>query len=626
MSTYREIIGKKIKKVSSDPSDGLDGQMWYNSTTGNLRGSAIIEAWVSTSHLGTGRYQSGSFGTQTAAVAFCGAYAPSQTQSLVEEYNGTGWSEETNFPAAGTAVAGAGTQTAGIACGGNTPSMTTNAFSYDGSSWTAANAMPYAANNMASCGLAKTSVIYAVGRDGSSGNSGTNKSLTFDGTNFSAGPTLNTTRMYNVTSGSGTGTAGLVFGGFIDPSPNAMTNTESYNGSSWSNEPALNVASSFCAGFGTQTNTVTQVNSPNYQGSEKFDGTSWTALPDIGVASPGGLYGASAGSTGDAGFIGGMSTTLNKTAEWNSSTTAYTAAAWSSGGNMNTPRYACFGTGSQTAALGASGYTGPPYTPTVNSEEYNGTSWTEGDNINTARYGAGGCGTQTAAVAVGGDARPPGSQYNSNAEEYDGSSWTNATAYPVVIQFTAGAGTQTTGVIFGGGVPGGPRTAQTTEYDGTNWTTASPQNLNTARSGLGSGGTQTAAIGFGGDTGPGASALTETYNGSTWTAGGAMNISGQRNICGGGPETGSTTDILAIGGPPAVTKANMVNTEAYDGTTWSTRPSLSTGRNALSGGGTSSTAIAFGGDSASPGPGYTNVTELYDGETTAVNIENFTTS
>ena len=37
MSTYREIVGKKIKKVSSDPSDGLDGQMWYNSTSGSLR-------------------------------------------------------------------------------------------------------------------------------------------------------------------------------------------------------------------------------------------------------------------------------------------------------------------------------------------------------------------------------------------------------------------------------------------------------------------------------------------------------------------------------------------------------------------------------------------------------------
>ena len=47
MTTYREIVGKKIKKVTSDPSDSIDGQMWYNSTTGALRGLAVVSAWSS---------------------------------------------------------------------------------------------------------------------------------------------------------------------------------------------------------------------------------------------------------------------------------------------------------------------------------------------------------------------------------------------------------------------------------------------------------------------------------------------------------------------------------------------------------------------------------------------------
>ena len=47
MATYREIVGKKIKKVTSDPSTGIDGEMWYNSTTGPLRGPALVEAWSS---------------------------------------------------------------------------------------------------------------------------------------------------------------------------------------------------------------------------------------------------------------------------------------------------------------------------------------------------------------------------------------------------------------------------------------------------------------------------------------------------------------------------------------------------------------------------------------------------
>ena len=44
MSTYKEIVGQKITKVTSDPSDPKTGQMWYNETTGSLRALAIVEA------------------------------------------------------------------------------------------------------------------------------------------------------------------------------------------------------------------------------------------------------------------------------------------------------------------------------------------------------------------------------------------------------------------------------------------------------------------------------------------------------------------------------------------------------------------------------------------------------
>ena len=56
MSSYKEIVGQKITKVSSDPSDPKTGQMWYNSTTGTLRGIAIVEAWASGNSILTGRY------------------------------------------------------------------------------------------------------------------------------------------------------------------------------------------------------------------------------------------------------------------------------------------------------------------------------------------------------------------------------------------------------------------------------------------------------------------------------------------------------------------------------------------------------------------------------------------
>ena len=51
MSTYRAIVGKKIKSLSSDPTEGADGQMWYNTTTKKLRGLAVVEAWSSSATL-----------------------------------------------------------------------------------------------------------------------------------------------------------------------------------------------------------------------------------------------------------------------------------------------------------------------------------------------------------------------------------------------------------------------------------------------------------------------------------------------------------------------------------------------------------------------------------------------
>jgi hypothetical protein len=293
MTTYKEIFGKPVKVVSSDPANEAEGQVWYNSTLGSFRSVVAGGAWSSSAPLGTGRYTAGSFGNQTAGVVVGGA-ASGTKLSNVEHYNGTGFSSATAFPAGINSGSGAGTQTAGLIAGGNSPSRTNAAFKYDGSSWTAANNLPGVMDNLANCGTeTQSNVIMAVGRTPSSGNSGTTQSVTYDGTNFASGPSTNTARMFNTTSGAGTGTAGLIIGGFIDPSPNAMTNCEEYDGSSWTNTGSLNVATGFATAFGTQTNAVTQVNSPNYEGSEQYNGSTWAALPNIGVTSPGGLYGSS---------------------------------------------------------------------------------------------------------------------------------------------------------------------------------------------------------------------------------------------------------------------------------------------------------------------------------------------
>ena len=91
MSTYREIIGKKIKKVSSDPSSGTDGEMWYNSTTGTLRGPAILSAWTSCGPLISIQGDMANVGTQTASLCAGGSNNPTaENVDITQEGNGTG--------------------------------------------------------------------------------------------------------------------------------------------------------------------------------------------------------------------------------------------------------------------------------------------------------------------------------------------------------------------------------------------------------------------------------------------------------------------------------------------------------------------------------------------------------
>ena len=74
------------------------------------------------------------------------------------------------------------------------------------------------------------------------------------------------------------------------------------------------------------------------------------------------------------------------------------------------------------------------------------------------------------------------------------------------------------------------------------------------------------------------------------------------------------------GANPPPTKITTVT--GYDGTAWSTRPAMSTARWEISGGGTSTAGLGFGGTSAT----ISNATEEYSGETEAVTASTLTTS
>ena len=137
MTTYKEIFGKPIKVVSSDPTDtGAEGQIWYNSTLGSFRSIIAAGTWSAGGNMNTARRLLSGLGTQTASLGFGGYIGPSTNAS--EEYNGTSWTNSPNYPSVIYGAGAIGTQTAGVGAGGYlqpTTSSVNTTQDYNGSSW-----------------------------------------------------------------------------------------------------------------------------------------------------------------------------------------------------------------------------------------------------------------------------------------------------------------------------------------------------------------------------------------------------------------------------------------------------------------------------------------------------------
>jgi hypothetical protein len=137
-------------------------------------------------------------------------------------------------------------------------------------------------------------------------------------------------------------------------------------------------------------------------------------------------------------------------------------------------------------------------------------------------------------------------------------------------------------------------------------------NINTARYNVcASGASNTAALIFAGYTTPPATYydFTESYDGTSWTEVADINrTTGEGNAMG----FGSQTSALIAGGNPGM----VAFTETWDGTSWTEVNNLTTGRDTMKGGGTSSGAgITFGGGIGTPPPAnfYMKLTETWDG-------------
>ena len=193
MTTYKEIKGTQIEAVSSDPSNPVEGQVWYNSTSNALKGHTLTGAgaFASGGNMNTARDQTAGAGSYDGALCFGGQ--PPEPLAITELYNGTSWTEVNDLNTGRLKAGGAGTSS--------------------------------------------TSILAAAGYSGSTYYGQTEQ---WNGTNWTEVADLALGRSSVGMSGADT-TSALVFGGGL-PGTNPTANTESWNGSSWTEVNNLNAA------------------------------------------------------------------------------------------------------------------------------------------------------------------------------------------------------------------------------------------------------------------------------------------------------------------------------------------------------------------------------------------------
>ena len=613
MADYSSIKGNRVQYLTSDPTldSNSEGQVWYNSTTGSLKGLVHIKAWSSGGSMNTARAQGVSVGTQPAAIAFNGAPgSPVGTKS--EEYTGFTWTATPETNTSRYDLGGAGTQTAALGFGGYQPGVpsgfSNHTEEWDGSSWTSSNNLPTALWGIRGCGL-QTAALAFGGSAAGPGVPGVSTTSTYDGTSWTNVPaTLNTAR----TQGGGVGdqTAALAYGGRPPSTP--ATATESYDGSSWTSVSSMNTGRMEMGYGGSQTIAIafggqTPPSFARTNLTEEWDGSSWTQSSATSAQT---AFGAGCGTQSSALFcLLNNGSNITNTEEYNSNINTFTPATWASGGNMNTTRRNMAAAGITSSGLAIGGF-GPPYIAAV--EEYNGTSWSNGNNTPVAKEnGRAGAGIQTAAFNAGGSGTDNGPAYSNSTQEYDGTNWTAGGNMNQQGLSRTSCGTLTAGLGFGGYIGGGFTNA-TEEYDGSTWTTSNT--LPTA-SYYACAGTQTAALGVRSNSSP----LTINYNGTSWTAGtGNLNV---LTDIGSAAKNGTEIKTVFFGGNAGPAKTGA--TEEYDGTAFTNTASLTTARGSMGGSGDTDEAFAGGGFTGTN----TNVTEEYTYQgTSATTASNLTTS
>jgi hypothetical protein len=172
---------------------------------------------------------------------------------------------------------------------------------YNGSSWTAGTATPDGEVEAGTCGTISAALRFGGNPGNPPGGPASNGTLYWNDSSWTSLNNMSSGRYGLAPAFQGTYNAALAFGGQT-PAPANVTSTEEFDGTNWTAGGSLNTAVFRGSGSGTQTAALSFGGSPNITATEGYDGTAWSTRPSL---ANGRSFGGGAGSNTAALYIAG---------------------------------------------------------------------------------------------------------------------------------------------------------------------------------------------------------------------------------------------------------------------------------------------------------------------------------
>ena len=221
--------------------------------------------WTEVNEINVNRSEAGGAGSTSTDGLYFGGYNPPSATALTEHWNGTNWTEVADLSTARYAFgAGTGTSTLAIAAGGAQPGASATTESWSAPPSTGFNQIQEGQLYFNSTANAFKETIKDI-----------------PGASWASSVNVNTARGWCAQGQFGNPSAALLVGGRSASPASTYVNTESWNGSAWTEVSDLNGSRYAMGGAGTQTSAIVAAGTGPSVLSETWDGSSWTETSDL---------------------------------------------------------------------------------------------------------------------------------------------------------------------------------------------------------------------------------------------------------------------------------------------------------------------------------------------------------